>query len=154
VRFFLHYGDLSDTGNIEKLINEISPDEVYNLGAQSHVRVSFDMPEFTANVDGLGVLRVLEAIKNSGKIIKFYQASSSEMFGAANPPQNELTPFQPQSPYACAKVLLIMLHSCIERPMEFLPAMESFLTNEKSSQGRNFRNKEDCKKRCKNKSWH
>lgn len=104
VKLFLHYGDLSDSGNIEKVINETQPDEIYNLGAQSHVRVSFDMPEFTSNVDGLGVLRVLEAIKNSGRKIKFYQASSSEMFGAANPPQNELTPFQPQSPYACAKV--------------------------------------------------
>ena len=104
VRLFLHYGDLSDTGNIERLINQIKPDEIYHLGAQSHVRVSFDMPEYTANIDGLGALRMLEAVKNSGLPIKFYNAASSEMFGASPPPQNEETPFRPRSPYACAKV--------------------------------------------------
>jgi len=104
VKMFLHYGDLSDTGNIERLINQIKPDEIYHLGAQSHVRVSFDMPEYTANIGGLGTLRMLEAIKNSGLPIKFYNAASSEMFGASPPPQNEKTPFRPRSPYACAKV--------------------------------------------------
>ncbi len=104
VRLFLHYGDLTDTGNIEKLINKIKPNEVYHLGAMSHVRVSFDMPEYTVNTDALGTLRVLEAIKNSGLPIKFYMAASSEMFGASPPPQNENTPFYPRSPYACAKV--------------------------------------------------
>lgn len=104
VRFFLHYGDLTDTGNLERLINQIKPDEIYHLGAMSHVRVSFDMPESTANVDGLGTLRILEAIKNSGLAIKFYMAASSEMFGASLPPQNEKTIFHPRSPYACAKV--------------------------------------------------
>ncbi len=104
VKMFLHYGDLSDTGNIERLINQIKPDEIYHLAAQSHVRVSFDSPEYTVNVSGLGTLRVLEAIRNSGLSIKFYQASSSEMFGASPPPQNEKTPFHPRSPYACAKV--------------------------------------------------
>ena len=103
-RFFLHYGDLTDTGNIVKLINQIKPDEVYHLGAQSHVRVSFDMPEYTANVDALGTLRILEAIRNSGLPIKFYNAASSEMFGASLPPQNEKTPFYPRSPYAVSKV--------------------------------------------------
>ena len=103
-RFFLHYGDLTDTGNIERLINQIKPDEVYHLGAMSHVRVSFDMPESTANIDALGTLRVLEAIKNSGLPIKFYNAASSEMFGNSPPPQNENTPFHPRSPYACSKV--------------------------------------------------
>ena len=101
---FLHYGDLTDTGNIEKLIKQIKPDEIYHLGAQSHVKVSFDMPEYTANTTGLGTLRVLEAIKNSDRPIKFYQASSSEMFGDSPPPQNEKTKFSPRSPYACAKV--------------------------------------------------
>lgn len=101
---FLHYGDLTDTGNIEKLINQIKPDEVYHLAAQSHVRVSFDMPEYTVNTNALGTLRVLEAIKNSGLPIKFYMAASSEMFGSSPPPQNENTPFYPMSPYACAKV--------------------------------------------------
>ncbi len=104
VRLFLHYGDLTDTGNIERLINQIKPDEIYHLGAMSHVKVSFDMPESTANIDGLGTLRILEAIKNSNLPIKFYMAASSEMFGASLPPQNEKTPFHPRSPYACAKV--------------------------------------------------
>jgi GDPmannose 4,6-dehydratase len=104
IKMFLHYGDLMDTGNIEKLINAIKPDEIYHLGAMSHVKVSFDMPESTANVDGLGTLRILEAIKNSKLPIKFYMAASSEMFGSNPPPQNENTPFHPRSPYACAKV--------------------------------------------------
>lgn len=104
VKMFLHYGDLTDTGNIEKLINQIKPDEIYHLAAMSHVRVSFDMPEYTVNTDALGTLRILEAIKNSGLPIKFYMAASSEMFGASPPPQNENTPFHPRSPYACAKV--------------------------------------------------
>lgn len=104
VRLYLHYGDLTDTGNIEKLVNQIKPDEIYHLGAQSHVRVSFDMPEFTANADALGTLRILEAIKNSGLAIKFYNAASSEMFGNSLPPQNENTVFHPRSPYAVAKV--------------------------------------------------
>jgi GDPmannose 4,6-dehydratase len=103
-KMYLHYGDLTDTGNIEKLVKEIKPDEVYHLGAQSHVRVSFDMPEYTANADALGTLRILEAIKNSGLAIKFYNAASSEMFGSSLPPQNENTVFHPRSPYAVAKV--------------------------------------------------
>jgi GDPmannose 4,6-dehydratase len=106
--FQLHYGDLADANTIRKLLYKIQPDEIYNLGAQSHVRVSFDIPEYTANVTGLGVLRLLEAVKdfeeNTGKKVKFYQASSSEMFGAAPPPQNENTPFHPKSPYGVAKV--------------------------------------------------
>ncbi|MCX6702721.1 MAG: GDP-mannose 4,6-dehydratase [Candidatus Wolfebacteria bacterium] len=104
----LHYGDLTDSGNLRKLIFQIEPDEIYNLGAQSHVKVSFEMAEYTANVTGLGTLRLLEGIKDfkeqTGKSVKFYQASSSEMFGATPPPQNEKTPFHPRSPYGCAKV--------------------------------------------------
>jgi GDPmannose 4,6-dehydratase len=103
-KVFLHYGDLSDPGLITDIIYNIKPDEIYHLGAQSHVRVSFDMPEYTGNVTALGTLRILEAIRRSGVKTKFYQASSSEMFGAAPPPQNEQTPFQPRSPYAIAKV--------------------------------------------------
>ena len=103
-KLFLHYGNLVDTGNIERLINQIKPNEIYHLGAMSQVRVSFDLPEYTVDVDGLGTLRILEAIKNSGWPIKFYMAASSEMFGASPPPQNEKTPFHPRSPYACAKV--------------------------------------------------
>lgn len=108
LRFHLHYGDLADANTIRKLIYKIQPDEIYNLGAQSHVRVSFDIPEYTANITGLGVLRMLEAIKDfqehTGKKVKFYQASSSEMFGSAPPPQNENTNFHPRSPYGIAKV--------------------------------------------------
>ncbi len=104
VKFFLHYGDLSDAGQLVNLIYNIKPDEVYHLGAQSHVRVSFDMPEYTGDITGLGTTRILEAIRHSGIKCKFYQASSSEMFGASPPPQNESTFFYPRSPYAAGKV--------------------------------------------------
>ncbi|MBI4643703.1 MAG: GDP-mannose 4,6-dehydratase [Deltaproteobacteria bacterium] len=103
-RFFLHYGDLSDSGQLGHLIYNIQPEEVYHLAAQSHVRVSFDMPEFTGDVNGLGTTRILEAIRRSGIKTRFYQASSSELFGSASPPQNEETPMLPRSPYAIAKL--------------------------------------------------
>lgn len=103
-RIFLHYGDLSDSSLITEIIYNIHPDEIYHLGAQSHVRVSFDMPEYTGNITGLGTTRILEAIRRSGIRTKFYQASSSEMFGSAPLPQSEKTPFEPRSPYAVAKV--------------------------------------------------
>jgi GDPmannose 4,6-dehydratase len=106
-RFHLHYGDLSDGSRLEKLIEMIEPSEVYNLGAQSHVRVSFDEPVYTADVVGLGTLRMLEAIRNVGgtQTVRLYQASSSEMYGLVQQvPQSETTPFHPRSPYACAKV--------------------------------------------------
>lgn len=103
-RFFLHYGDLSDSGCIQDVVSAVQPDEVYHLGAQSHVKVSFQMPEFTANVTGIGTLRLLETLRRCAPQAKFYQASSSEMFGAAGAPQNEKTPFYPRSPYAAAKV--------------------------------------------------
>jgi len=101
---FLHYGDLSTSDQITHLIYNVQPDEVYHLGAQSHVMVSFEIPEYTANVTGVGTVRLLEAIRRSGVKTKFYQASSSEMFGAAKPPQNEATAFYPRSPYGAAKV--------------------------------------------------
>ena len=104
VRLILHYGDMSDSGQFMNLIYNIAPDEIYNLAAQSHVRVSFDIPEYTGDVAGLGTTRLLEAIRRSGIQTKFYQASSSEMFGDAPAPQNEETPFRPKSPYAAAKV--------------------------------------------------
>jgi len=103
-RLFLHYGDLNDGGQLSNLIYNVKPDEIYHLGAQSHVRVSFDMPEFTGDITGLGTTRMLEAIRRSGIKTRFYQASSSEMFGDSPPPQNEKTPFRPQSPYGAAKV--------------------------------------------------
>ncbi|MBN1818382.1 MAG: GDP-mannose 4,6-dehydratase [Sedimentisphaerales bacterium] len=104
-RLKLFYGDLSDGSNLASLVAEIQPDEVYNLGAQSHVRVSFDMPIYTVNVDALGTLRLLDAVTKMHKPVRFYQASSSEMYGkVVETPQTETTPFYPRSPYACAKV--------------------------------------------------
>jgi GDPmannose 4,6-dehydratase len=103
-KLFLHYGDISDSGQLTNLIYNIQPDEIYHLAAQSHVRVSFDMPEFTGDVTAIGTTRLLETIRRSGIKTKFYQASSSEMFGNAPAPQNEDTPLRPRSPYAVAKV--------------------------------------------------
>jgi GDPmannose 4,6-dehydratase len=103
-KIYLHYGDLSDSGQLTNLIYNIQPEEIYHLGAQSHVRVSFDMPEYTGDITGIGTTRMLEAIRRSGIRTRFYQASSSEMFGSSPPPQNENTPFRPRSPYAAAKV--------------------------------------------------
>jgi len=104
----LHYADLSDGASLRTVMEKVAPDEVYNLGAQSHVRVSFDVPEYTVDTVVMGTLRLLEAVREyqqrTGKQIRYYQASSSEMFGAAPPPQSESTPFYPRSPYACAKV--------------------------------------------------
>ena len=107
VRLFLHYGDLADSVRLTKLLYELRPDEVYHLGAQSHVRVSFDIPEYTADVTGVGTVRILDAIREAGvgHGVRFYQASSSELFGkVAETPQTENTPFHPRSPYACAKL--------------------------------------------------
>ncbi|HVQ95028.1 MAG TPA: GDP-mannose 4,6-dehydratase [Mycobacteriales bacterium] len=103
-RLFLHHGDLHDASALVGLMARVKPDEVYHLGAQSHVRVSFDQPSYTGDITGLGTTRLLEAIRSAGIDTRFYQASSSEMFGAAAPPQSEETPFQPQSPYGAAKV--------------------------------------------------
>ena len=103
--FFLHYGDLTDSSNLNRLVEKIHPDEIYNLGAQSHVQVSFEVPEYTAEVDGIGTLRFLDAIKETGINTRFYQASSSELYGKAREiPQTEKTPFYPRSPYAAAKL--------------------------------------------------
>ena len=105
VKMFLHYGDLSDSSNLSRLLEKIQPDEIYNLAAQSHVRVSFDMPEYTADVVGLGTIRILDAIKETQIKTKFYQASTSELYGkVVETPQTEKTPFYPRSPYACAKL--------------------------------------------------
>ena len=103
-RLFLHYGDVSDSEQVSSIICNVKPNEVYNLAAQSHVRVSFDIPEYTGNITALGATRILETIKRSGDKIKFYQASSSEMFGNSPSPQSEETPFRPRSPYATAKL--------------------------------------------------
>ncbi len=104
VRLYLHYGDIGSSGNLAEIIRQVQPDEIYHLAAQSHVRISFDLPDYTGDVTGLSTVRILEAIRRTGSQARFYQASSSEMFGTAPPPQNEKTSFQPQSPYAAAKL--------------------------------------------------
>ena len=106
VRFLMHYGDMTDATNLIRILQEVRPDEIYNLAAQSHVQVSFETPEYTANADALGALRLLEAVRilGLGESTRFYQASTSELYGNAPPPQNEHTPFQPRSPYAAAKL--------------------------------------------------
>ena len=103
-KMILHYGDLQDSTSLANLIREIKPKEIYNLGAQSHVKVSFEIPEYTADITGTGTIRLLEAIRASGIETKFYQASSSELYGSTTPPQNEQTPFHPRSPYGAAKI--------------------------------------------------
>jgi GDPmannose 4,6-dehydratase len=103
-KMILHYGDLQDSTSLANLIREIKPTEIYNLGAQSHVKVSFEIPEYTADITGTGTIRILEALRASGNNSKFYQASSSELYGSTPPPQNELTPFHPRSPYGAAKI--------------------------------------------------
>src|SRR5262245_38184470 len=104
VKLLLHHGDLSDSSRLVRLLYELQPDEVYHLGAQSHVRVSFDVPEYTSDVTGMGTVRILEAMRDAGVNPRFYQASSSEMYGAMPPPQSETTAFHPRSPYAVAKL--------------------------------------------------
>ena len=111
IRFFLHYGDMTDATNLIRILQETQPDEIYNLAAQSHVQVSFETPEYTANSDGLGTLRLLEAVRILGleKKTRFYQASTSELFGnSVEVPQRESTPFSPRSPYAVAKLLSLI----------------------------------------------
>src|SRR5689334_10439714 len=107
VQMFLHYGDMTDAGGLRKVLESVRPDEIYNLAAQSHVRVSFDQPQYTADVVGTGTLNLLDAVRdysrNNGPV-RMYQAGSSEMYGAAKPPQDESTPFYPRSPYAVAKI--------------------------------------------------
>jgi GDPmannose 4,6-dehydratase len=141
-RLFIHYGDLADAENIRKLIYSIKPNELYNLAAQSHVKISFEIPEYTANITGLGPLRLLEAIrdfeKDTGRKIKFYQASSSEMFGSSPPPQNEKTPFQPQSPYGVAKLFAYNVTK-LYREAYGLFAVNGILFNHESERrGENF----------------
>ncbi|HYM48959.1 MAG TPA: GDP-mannose 4,6-dehydratase [Candidatus Limnocylindrales bacterium] len=103
-RFYLHYGDMTDSGGLNRLVLQVAPDEIYNLAAQSHVHISFDQPEYTGDTDGLGTTRLLEAIRTADLPTRFYQASTSEMFGLTPPPQNEQSPFHPRSPYAVAKL--------------------------------------------------
>ena len=142
VKMFTHYGDLADANTIRRLIYEIKPNEIYNLAAQSHVRISFDIPEYTANITGLGTLRILEAIKDyekqTGKKIKFYQASSSEMFGSAPAPQSELTPFHPRSPYGVAKVFSFDITRNYREAYGIFGANGILFNHESERRGHNF----------------
>lgn len=141
-KIFTHYGDLADANTIRKLIYTLQPDEIYNLGAQSHVRVSFDVPEYTANVTGLGVLRILEAIKDyeeqTKNKVKFYQASSSEMFGATPPPQNEETKFHPRSPYGVAKVFAYDITKNYREAYGIFASNGILFNHESERRGHNF----------------
>jgi len=138
VKLFMHYGDMTDAGSLEKIINKAKPDEIYHLAAQSHVKVSFDMPEFTTNTDALGTLRILEAIKNSGQSIKFYMAASSEQFGSSPPPQNEETPFLPKSPYAAAKVFSCNITKIYREAYNIFASNGIFYNHESPRRGPTF----------------
>ena len=138
-RVFLHHGDLSDSSNISRLIEKIAPDEIYNLGAQSHVRVSFDMPEYTADIDGIGTLRILDAIKDSKIKTKFYQASSSEMYGLVQEvPQKETTPFYPRSPYGCAKLYAYWITKNYRESYNMFAANGILFNHESPRRGKTF----------------
>ncbi len=130
-RLLLHYGDLANSEQLISLIYNLQPDEIYHLGAQSHVRVSFDIPEYTGDITGLGTMRFLEAVRRSGIKTKFYQASSSEMYGAAPPPQNEETPFKPRSPYGAAKLYAYWI-TVNYRDGYHIPACNGILFNHES----------------------
>ena len=138
-RLFLIYGDLTDSSSISRIIREVKPDEIYHLGAQSHVRTSFDIPEYTGNVTGLGTLRILEAVRRAGLKTRFYQASSSEMFGKVKTPmQNEETPFHPRSPYACAKVYAFWLTVNYRESYGIFAANGILFNHESPRRGENF----------------
>ena len=140
-KFFLHYNDVLDSLNINYLINNLQPDEIYNLSAQSHVAVSFNMPDYTANVDAMGTLRILEVIKNLklNKKIKFYQASSSEMYGTTKDKnQNENSPFNPQSPYACSKVFSYHITQIYRNAYGMFASNGILFNHESERRGENF----------------
>lgn len=131
VQLYLHYGDLTDGSQLARLIRSVRPDEIYNLAAQSHVAVSFYQPEYTGDVDGLGVVRLLEAVRDSGVETKLYQAGTSEMFGSSPPPQNEDTPFRPASPYAAAKLYAYWVVRNYREAYD-IPAVNGILFNHES----------------------
>ena len=137
-KIHVYHCDLSDSSRIQELIRKIQPDEVYNLASMSHVRVSFDMPEYTGNVTGLGVCRVLEAIRQIKPDTKFYQASSSEMYGASPAPQNEDTPFQPQSPYGCAKLYAYWLTKTYRKGYDMCASNGILFNHESPRRGETF----------------
>jgi GDPmannose 4,6-dehydratase len=143
----LHFGDLSDANSITSILLKTKPDEVYNIGSMSHVRVSFDVPEYTGQITGLGPTRVLEALKTLGMTdTKFYQASSSEMFGISVPPQNELTPFQPQSPYGCAKLYAYWMTKAYRRGYNMFACNGILFNHESPRRGETFVTKKIVRK--------
>jgi GDPmannose 4,6-dehydratase len=154
--FYLHYGDLSDFSSILNLLDRIKPDEIYNLAAQSHVQVSFEIPEYTADINGLGALRILEAIRISSKKnkIKYYQAGTSEMFGKTKPPQNEKSKFYPRSPYAAAKVFAHWITINYREAHKIFACNGILFNHESPIRGETFVTKKivDAMKRIKNKS--
>ncbi len=135
---FLHYGDLANLEQITHLVYNIQPDEIYHLGAQSHVMVSFEMPEYTGDITGLGTARLLEAVRRSGIKTRFYQASSSEMFGDAPPPQNEMTPFRPRSPYAAAKVYAYWMATTYRKAYNMFACNGILFNHESPRRGETF----------------
>lgn len=138
-RIFLHYGDLNDTGSINRLIDRTEPDEIYNLGAQSDVKISFDIPEFTSDVDALGALRLLESINDINPMIRYYQASSSELFGKVREiPQNENTPFYPRSPYAAAKLYAYWITVNYREAYHMFASNGILFNHESPRRGENF----------------
>jgi len=137
-RLFLHYGDLADSEQLANIVYNLMPDEIYHLGSQSHVRVSFDIPEYTGNITGLGVTRILEAVRRSGHPIRFYQASSSEMFGSATPPQGEDTPFEPCSPYSCAKLYAYWMVRNYRQGYNLFASNGILFNHESPRRGENF----------------
>ena len=139
VRFFLHYGDLSDASSLHRILLKVRPDEIYHLAAQSHVRVSFDLPEYTGDVTGIGTVRLLEAIRETGVNAKFYQASSSEMFGKVQEvPQKETTPFYPRSPYGCAKVYAYWITKNYRESYDMFAANGILFNHESPRRGETF----------------
>ncbi|HEX3027609.1 MAG TPA: GDP-mannose 4,6-dehydratase [Clostridia bacterium] len=138
-RLFLHYGDLNDTGSISRLVDRTAPDEIYNLGAQSDVKISFDVPEFTSDVDALGALRLLESINDINPLIRYYQASSSELFGRVREiPQNENTPFYPRSPYAAAKLYAYWITVNYREAYHLFASNGILFNHESPRRGENF----------------
>jgi GDPmannose 4,6-dehydratase len=135
---YLHYGDLSETSQLTNLLYQIKPDEIYHLGAQSHVRVSFDIPEYTEDVTGIGTVRILEAIRRGNIKCRFYQASSSEMYGSSPAPQHELTPFQPRSPYACAKLMSFWTTANYREGYDLFACNGILFNHESPRRGQNF----------------
>lgn len=138
-QLFLHYGDLNDASSLNKILRDTRPEEIYNLGAQSHVRISFDMPEYTTEVDALGTIRILEAIRETGLDTKFYQASSSELYGkVVETPQKETTPFYPRSPYACAKAYAYYITVNYRESYKMFACNGILFNHESPRRGENF----------------